>query len=235
MIKSINLCERKLSNVTTDTHAWQAYPQHRRYFNKLDLALRLGHDAGPCGTAPEEVGEYIVRPTYNLEGMSLGAKYSKLGPHSGPFLNPGEFWCEKFNGSHISIDYKWELNPDLLDREQMTLRPIFACQGFRTSPHLYRFSAWRKITPPIFKLPAFLRELDNVTDINIEFIGGNIIEIHLRPNGNFPNDAIDIIPIWSDDGSAHIEMFEARGWKWQPSFEDAAGHMKINRLGFMYR
>lgn len=224
-----------MSNVIHDKDAWDAYPQHRRYFNKLDLSLRLGYRCGPCGTAPKISGKYIIRPAYNLEGMGVAARIEELTLNSTSRVQPGEFWCEVFTGPHISIDYKWEHSVDLFDRTETRLRPVFACQGYRTSLELYRFNAWRRIAPPSIKLPEFVYELTDVEDINIEYIGGRIIEIHLRKNADFPEDATELIPVWSDHSDEQTQCFISRGWKFMPSFEDAAGNMPIKRLGFLYR
>lgn len=214
------------SNPKHDYEAWEAYPKHHRYFNKLDLALRLGYRAGPSGTAPSSLDEYIVRPAYNLEGMGLNARFELLGPEDGIKVKPGEFWCERFYGHHISVDYRWN---------RTDLTPYFACQGFRARSELYRFTCWKCIPIPSIPLPKFVYELTDVTHINVEFIGDKIIEIHLRPGSDFPEGATDIIPLWSDDGPAHRELLEKRGWKFKENHEDAGGHMEIYRVGFMYR
>lgn len=33
--------------IKDDCEAWDKFPQHRSIFNKLDLALKLGYNAGP--------------------------------------------------------------------------------------------------------------------------------------------------------------------------------------------
>ena len=60
-------------DVIDDYHAWEAYPQYRWVFNKLELSLRLGYHAGPAGIPVKHTGWYIVRPIYNPYGMGIGA------------------------------------------------------------------------------------------------------------------------------------------------------------------
>ena len=60
--------------IDEDEEAWVAFPHHRWVFNKLDVAFRLGYHAGPACVPVEKDGMYIVRPIYNLYGMSVGAK-----------------------------------------------------------------------------------------------------------------------------------------------------------------
>jgi len=67
-----------------------------------------------------------------------------------------------------------------------------------------------------------LRELGDVGLINVEFIGGKVIEVHLRPSPD-PQNCNRIVPIWADDV---IDGYE-------PNFDDADGHLAVPRLGFI--
>lgn len=62
--------------IITDAQAYEAYPHHRQFFNKLWLAEYLGHKCGPAGYAPSDPlipDNIIVRPIYNLSGMGVGS------------------------------------------------------------------------------------------------------------------------------------------------------------------
>ena len=63
-----------MKRIDEDEQAWVAFPQHRWVFNKLEVALKLGYEAGPACVPVQHTGTYIVRPIYNLYGMSVGAK-----------------------------------------------------------------------------------------------------------------------------------------------------------------
>ena len=102
--------------IDEDYQAWELYPQYRWVFNKLEIALKLGYRAGPaCTPLPSTLNHYkvIIRPIYNLYGMGIGAKVCTFIPeidndfiiHHG-HIPPGYFWCEYFEGTHYSIDYK---------------------------------------------------------------------------------------------------------------------------------
>jgi len=214
-----------------DEDAWRAYPQHRWVFNKLDLALKLGYSAGPCGVTVREPGHYIVRPIYNLSGMGVGARRVYLEEGDWETVKPGEFWVEQFHGRQLSIDYAWDHN------FPYTPRAIFAAQGYRTQPELYRFNAWRRVQPPHMQLPEWIKLFHDVPQFNIEFVGDHIIEIHLRPGvADFPEGSTEIIPVWEDSAEEQHQFMKSRSeWKWQPSPEDADGHLHIAREGFYFR
>ena len=91
--------------VEEDYQAWEAYPQYRWIYNKLELALELGYEAGPACVPVKKTGDYIVRPVYNLYGMGIGAvkKHFDRYKDAEDLINhehipPGYFWCEWFDG-----------------------------------------------------------------------------------------------------------------------------------------
>lgn len=213
-----------------DSDAWYRYPSHRWVFNKLELSLKLGYEAGPAGTSVPIEDDYIVRPTYNLSGMGVNARRIRLKRGDFHTVKPGEFWCEYFHGPNISIDYEWEIINGVPG-----LRPIFAAQGSRTSPEIFRFNAWKRIEPPFWELPNWINNLQDVPRFNIEFIHDKIIEIHLRPGIDFPDGATEIIPIWDDMTDADCQKFFDRGYKFESNFDDADGHLTTKRLGFLYK
>lgn len=219
-----------MPNIAYDSEAWSYYPQHRWLFNKLELSLKLGYVAGPGGTSVPEDGDYIVRPIYNLSGMGVGAKRMQLTRGDYNSVPPGYFWCEYFHGPNITVDYEWDMVDDL-----RVLRPVFAAQGFRSSQDLYRFNAWKKIEPPFWRLPDFIKNLYDVPRINIEFIHDKIIEIHLRPGVDFPGESTQIIPVWSDMDESDFELYKKLGYKLFLNHDSADGHLDVFRLGFYYR
>ena len=73
-----------MSLLDEDYQAWEAYPQHRWVFNKLEVALKLGYKAGPaCVPLPKTENtlfKAIIRPIYNLYGMGINAKVKTFRP-----------------------------------------------------------------------------------------------------------------------------------------------------------
>lgn len=177
--------------IDDDTQAWEAYPNYRWVFNKLELAMRLGYQCGPACVPIKIKGHYIVRPIYNLFGQGIGAEKLDLDPelHTEDmilhkFIPPGYFWCEYLLGNHYSIDYK---------RENGQWVPFSAMVGtHETEDNLVRFEVWKKVELPNFQLPNFIQEID-VEYLNIESKGSNPFEIHLRTG----NDQIWNLPMGS--------------------------------------
>lgn len=207
-----------------DWQAWKIYPHHSWIFNKLELGLRLGYNCGPAGVPVKQSKDYIIRPIYNLNGMGINARIEYIQADTFHAIDPGQFWCEVFEGDQISVDYVWEDNK---------LVPVHASQGFNTRDNLTEFYRWIKIDPPQIKLPAFMQDFDDVDNINIEFIGDKIIEIHLRHGADFPPGATEIIPVWKNNQQQLKEKHN--DWLYQENYEDCDGYLTNPRLGFYYR
>ena len=136
-------------------------------FDKLIVARRSGHLCGPSGLEVPYAGQYFVKPVTNIEGMSKNARIEYIEKTT-DHLHPGEFWCEIFTGDHISIDYNG-------------YNPVLSVIGTKHEkyPHT-RFTHWKK-TEQVYKLPSFIGLMPlRYKTINCEFIGGKLIEIHLR-------------------------------------------------------
>lgn len=216
-----------------DFEAWGLYKntEHRWAFNKLEVALRQGLNAGPSATAPEKSGKYIFRPTYNIYGMGIGAKifwYDKESDHKSLINNdvvpPGHFWCEVLKGRHLSIDYNQDTDGFWHTRS--------VWQGKHESEdNLTRFASWTRLDNTLAPAwndlplePSFLYD-PNVPTFNIEMIGNYIIEVHLRL-GNDPFDEYpvgsEIVPVWNNEeapegewkGNLHkdMELYSASGY-----------------------
>jgi len=193
-----------------DASAWEKYPQHRQWFNKLTFAESQGLKCGPAGVAPPSSDWYCVRPVMNLYGMGVGARKQWIN-EGDDSLEPGYFWCEWLDGRHISATYRWRSG----------WIPVSAFEGVRTSPELSRFDYWMRCEAP--SLRGFT-EFHDVELLNIEFIGGVAVEIHFR--GSPDPDGDVIIPIWAD-----MEVPEDM----IPAFDDGGGHLEVPRLGFVVR
>lgn len=169
-----------------DSDVWEFIdPADLWIYDKLILARRLGYVCGPAGVAPAATGKYIVRPISNYRGMGLGSSIMLL--HQGEDIIPnGTFWCEVFSGRHLSFDYQHGAQ-------------CLAVEGIKGSERTDRFECWRKVDD-VFELPRFLSEIaDRYEWFNVETIGGQIIEVHLRNNPDFiGHDSREIIPIWRE-------------------------------------
>ena len=165
-----------------DPEAWEACdPEDLWVFDKLIFSRLQGYTCGPVGVDVPHPGNYIVRPCVNLLGMGRGAQEVYIEDETDHFPE-GHFWCEKFEGIHLSIDYENGIQ-------------TLAVQGIRLSDDpLWRWIAWKKVNDKI-SYP-----LDTVYPIlNVEFIGDKIIEVHFRPNPDskyFKYVYDTILPVW---------------------------------------
>lgn len=172
------------------------HPDDLWVYDKLILSRKLGYVCGPRGVLVPRPDYYIVRPITNIDGMGFGAEImwiddtrfweGKGSPADFEDDIPlGFFWCEIFEGRHLSVDY--------LNGEQ-----ILCVEGFRLEDNpLYKWSSWRK-SDDIVPLPDILKDLP-YEKLNCEFIDGNLIEVHVRHNPNFEKGYDEIYPVWDGE------------------------------------
>ena len=209
-----------------DWEAWDAYPEHRWVFDKLQLSLRLGYLAGPTPKPVPRTGEYVVRPIYNLRGMAAGARIMTLEKDRVYDLPPSHFWCERFIGEHVSINYEWH-NGHLV--------AVHTSVGETDFENLSRFRRWLQVENRDMALPSWISDFADVARMNIEFVDGCIIEIHLRPGTDFPAGATELIPVYSTTAQAEIDQLISQGYQFKTDYLDAEKNIADPRLGWMYK
>lgn len=212
-----------------DYEAWEKYPNHHNWFNKLWVSEKLGYKCGPGGTAPKTSGWYVVRPTYNLSGMGVGAKRVFIKAGDLTAVPAGYFWCEWFDGVHYSATYRFR-------HDHKPRWDIISCwEGMSNPAMLQHFREWdRSEESP--SVPWALNELSDVGVINIEFKNDKVIEVHLRTS---PDPDYDhIIPTWMSDQengkvlSERNDRLTKAGYKWISDYDDADGQLTDPRTGF---
>ena len=168
----------------TDEEAWnQSSIEDLWIFDKLILSKKLGYVCGPVGVDVPCPGEYVVRPITNIMGMGTGAEIVHLD-QSTDFLPVGYFWCERFYGRHLSVDY-------------YEGKQALCVEGMRKSnAPLYKWSKWQR-TDDNVPYPSVMGKIFTYT--NCEFIGNRLIEIHLRCNPDWIHGADTIYPVWDDE------------------------------------
>ena len=153
--------------------------------DKLILSRKLGYKCGPAGIDVPEPGWYVVRPCVNALGLGLGAKKKYIVEETMD-LDYGSFWCEWFEGRHLSVDYKYG-------------KQILCVEGFKSKNTFTKWDKWVKTDDQI-PLPKILNTLaDRYIYINCEFIGNKLIEVHFRYNPDFEDDISEFIPVWEGE------------------------------------
>ena len=164
-------------------------------YDKLILSKKMGYVCGPTGVDVPEDGFYIVRPVTNIVGLGIGAYEQYLTVEGWTdHLQPGTFWSEIFEGDHLSIDYEWG-------------QPILNIQGFRYPESFVRWKKWIKVEQTV-ELPDILKPIAKKYQfMNCEYIGGKLIEVHLRKNPDFDFDNVEFIPVWQGQDTTPPEGY----------------------------
>ena len=173
----------------------QIHPSDLWVYNKLFLSRVLNYTCGPAGTTVPKPDFYIVRPSFNLFGMSLFARREWIENRTDN-IHPSEFWCEIFGGEHLSVDYHHQ-QQDLV---------ILGKKNHNDPIHQWR--KWEKVDR-IVNFPDVLKNLNkNYEWINCEFIGGNLIEVQFRRNPNFRYGNTVAIPVWGEKIERNYEGYQ---------------------------
>ena len=163
-------------------------------YNKLFLNQSLGHLCGPTGCPVPYPGYYIVRPSINLLGMGRFSRIEWIDYDTEHF-HPAEFWCEIFEGPHLTVDFHHQKSELVVLGERDDNEP------------LYKWKKWTKIDQEV-EFPEILKNLKgNYEWINCEFIGNKLIEVHFRRNPDFRYGNSVAIPVWKGDRPQKVDNF----------------------------
>lgn len=174
--------------ITAEDLVWKTIdPNDMWVLDKLILSRKLGYNCGPVGLAVNKPGNYIVRPCVNMLGLGLGTQRVWIDNNT-DHLPVGHFWCEWFEGRHLSIDYQKG-------------KQVLAVEGHKPSTTFTRWNHWVKVSDRI-KFPSILEEFkEKYEHINCEFIGKKLIEVHFRRNEDFDNNRVHFIPVWEGEST----------------------------------
>jgi hypothetical protein len=163
-------------------------------YNKLFLSRVLGYTCGPPGTTVPKSDFYIIRPSFNLLGMGRFARIEFVYKSTDQF-HPAEFWCEIFDGEHLSVDFRNGQSELVVKGEKDNDDP------------LYKWKKWEKINQKI-EFPSVLLKLKgNYEWINCEFIDNKLIEVHFRQNPDFRYNNTIAIPVWNDEKPEDVKDY----------------------------
>jgi len=170
------------ANITTeDSDAWQWYPAHRWVYDKLRVALSQGLDAGPHGTAPPAFPVFS-KPITNLKGMGAGSRVLRSQQDYDAHHVPGHFWMTLLEGRHVSSDLA------VVDGVPRWWRHVTGKPAGEGT-----FDYWTIHAEPDAEIEqrcgAWVRKhlADYTGMLNVETIGGTIIEVHLRFADQWPD------------------------------------------------
>jgi hypothetical protein len=174
-------CPDEVFIPTDDPEAWAWNPKHRWVFDKLQVALSQGLEAAPHGLEPAAYPVFS-KPVFNFGGLGAGSRVLRSRDDYVRHNTPGHMWMPLCEGRHVSTDaaviagkVHWFRHATGLP----TAAGMFDYWTVHAAPDAaleQRLEAW------------IARHLDGYTGmLNIETIGGTIIEVHLRFADQWPD------------------------------------------------
>ena len=166
---------------TEDSDAWQWFPAHRWVYDKLEVALSQNLEAGPHGTPPPHFPVFS-KPIVNLKGMGAGSRVLHSQAEYDEHYAPGHFWMPLLDGRHLSSDVA------VVDGEPCWWRHV---TGKPAGGGTFDYWTVQAELEPVIEahcgawVRAYLAGYTGM--LNLETIGGRIIEAHLRFADQWPD------------------------------------------------
>jgi len=174
-------CPDELLIPADDPEAWEFNPQHRWVFDKLQVALSQGLAAGPHGTTPPSFPVFS-KPIMNFRGLGTGSRTLRSAEEYDRHHTPGHFWMTLLEGEHISTDVA------VVDGFPQWWRHV---TGRAAGEGMFDYWTVHAAANPQLEAACAAwieRQLKGYTGLlNLETIGGRIIEAHLRLSDQWPD------------------------------------------------
>jgi len=195
-------CPEDVVIPTDDALAYPLYPAHRWIYNKLRICETQGLVHAPHGIAPTEFPVFS-KPIYNLRGMGAGGKILRSIAEYQRAQTPGHLWMPLLVGEHVSTDVA------VVDGE-----PRWWRHAMGKARDQGMFDYWTVLPEPRPEIEAYCgawlrRYLATYSGmVNVETIGGTIIEAHLRCTDQWP----DLYgPGWI---ASLVELYARKQWRY---------------------
>ena len=203
---------------TEDSDAWTWNPSYRWVYDKLAVALSQGLDAAPHGVSPTGYPVFS-KPIYNLKGMGVGSRALGSEADYADAYQPGHFWSTLLTGDHVSSDVAVVAGQPKWWRHA---RGIASGSG--------TFDYWEVTDAPAPSVEEWCghwcrENLAGYTGLlNLETIGGRIIEVHLRFADQWPD-------LYGGDPwvEAAVRLYKDKLW----TFDDSRRHTGYSVVLFM--
>ncbi len=176
-----NPCPPGVDIPTEDSDAWTWNPAHAWVYDKLKVAQSQGLACGPHGTAPPSFPVFS-KPVSNLRGMGAHSRLIASAQDYERHFTPGHMWVTLLEGRHVSSDFA------VVDG-----RPKWSRHATGKAARRGTFDHWTIHAAPDPDIERYCedwigRHLAGYTGIvNLETIGGVIIEVHLRVTDQWPD------------------------------------------------
>lgn len=174
-------CPKSVIIPTDDELAWQLYPTHRWIYNKLLICESQGIACAPHDIPPPSFPVFS-KPIYNLRGMGEGGCVVASAMEYQRAIDAGHMWMPLLSGEHVSSDCA------LVDGAPRWWRHTV---GHGIGGGMFDYWTVQAQARPEIETycGAWLRRhLHGYTGcVNLETIGGMIIEVHLRFADQWPD------------------------------------------------
>jgi hypothetical protein len=175
-------CPADIMIPTEDSDAWIWHPRESWIYDKLRIAQSQGLACGPHGIEPKHFPVFS-KPIFNLKGMGVGSRALRSLADYEASYTPGHFWTELLTGEHLSSDFalvegevRWSRHTTGNPLGPNGMFDYWIVHG-EGRPVLEDYvGSWAR------------RHLPHYTGmLNVETLGGRIIEAHLRFADQWPD------------------------------------------------
>lgn len=218
-------CPAHVRIPTDDGDAWVWFPQQRWVYDKLAVALSQGLDAGPHGVMPSSFPVFS-KPVMNLRGMGTDSRVMANEQAYRNHQRPGHMWMPLFVGEHVSSDVAVERGHPRWWRHAVGIEA-----GGGT------FDSWAVLAEARPDLEGYCAQwlathLAGYSGLlNLETIGGRIIEVHLRFADQWPD-------LYGGDAwvRAAVALYDSGSWDFADTDRRAGYSVPLfGPHGFRYR
>jgi len=174
-------CPDNVAIPTDDEHAYELFPDHRWIYNKLLICDTQGIGGAPHGIPPTSYPVFS-KPIYNMHGMGVGGRIIHSEDQLAANIHAGHMWMTLAEGEHVSTDVV------VIGGEPQWWRH---CIGKTLDEGMFDYWTILAEERPAIEnyCGAWLRKnlMGYSGAVNIETIGGVIIEVHLRFADQWPD------------------------------------------------
>jgi len=194
-------CPDNVTIPTDDERAYELFPDHRWIYNKLLICDTQGVAGAPHGIPPTSFPVFS-KPIYNMHGMGVGGRIIGSEMELAANINAGHMWMDLAEGEHVSSDAV------VIGGEAQWWRHTI---GNALGEGVFDYWTILAEERPAIEeyCGAWLRKnLKGYSGaVNLETIGGNIIEVHLRFADQWPD-------LYGDGWlAAIVELYTRRRWR----------------------
>jgi hypothetical protein len=174
-------CPPDVNVPTEDSDAWLWYPDHRWVYDKIAIARSQGLDAAPHGVLPTRFPVFS-KPITNLKGMGIDSRALRSQAEYEACMVPGHMWMTLLEGRHVSSDVA------VLSGEPRWWRHVTGRPAGEGTFDYWTIQAAHEPDIEAYCGSWIRRNLAGYTGVmNLETIGGRMIEVHLRMSDQWPD------------------------------------------------